>query len=82
MDRRTFVLPDDVQALAEPVLAHRLLLHPEVSMGGEPATEVASRIVTEIIARVPIPRPGSARPGVPRPTSARPGPARPARHVR
>ncbi len=77
IDRRTFVLPDDVQVLAEPVLAHRLLLHPEVSMSGEPATEVASRIVAEVIARVPIPRPGAARPSPPRP-----GTARPARHVR
>jgi MoxR-like ATPase len=62
MDRRAFVLPDDVQILAEPVLAHRLLLHPEVTMSGEAAPEIASRVVAEIVSRVPIPRPGSARP--------------------
>jgi MoxR-like ATPase len=31
MHGREHALPDDVQALAEPVLAHRLLLRPEVS---------------------------------------------------
>jgi MoxR-like ATPase len=47
--------------LAEPVLAHRLLPHPEVAMSGEPVTDAASRVVAEIVARVPIPRSGPAR---------------------
>jgi MoxR-like ATPase len=62
LDRRAFVLPDDVQVLAEPVLAHRLLLHPETILSGEAATDIASRVVAEIVSRLPIPRPGSARP--------------------
>ena len=62
INRRGFVLPDDVQAMADPVLAHRLLLHPEIVLSGEPTGEVASRIIAELLARVPIPPPGSARP--------------------
>ena len=34
MDGRDFVVPDDVQAMAVPVLAHRLLPTVEASMGG------------------------------------------------
>jgi MoxR-like ATPase len=62
LDRRAFVLPDDVQVLAEPVLGHRLLLHPESALSGEPVAEITSRVLAEIVARSPIPRPGSARP--------------------
>jgi MoxR-like ATPase len=66
LDQRTFVLPDDVQALLVPVLAHRLLVHPEVSMSGEPVIEIAMRLLAEIVARTPIPRPGSVMPRPPR----------------
>ena len=34
MHGRDHALPDDVQALAEPVLAHRLVLAPEASRRG------------------------------------------------
>jgi MoxR-like ATPase len=61
LDRRAFVLPDDVQILAEPVLAHRLLPRPETILSGEPASDIASRVVAEIVSRLPIPRPGPAR---------------------
>jgi len=44
------------------VMAHRLLLHPEIMMSGEPATDLAARILTDVLHRIPIPRPGSARP--------------------
>jgi MoxR-like ATPase len=51
IQERDFVLPDDVKALAAPVLLHRLILKPEarVRLG-----EVAS-IVEEILDQVPVP---------------------------
>jgi MoxR-like ATPase len=45
---RDFVTPDDVLALAGPVLAHRLVLH-----GG--GREGAEALVAEIVARTPVP---------------------------
>ncbi|MBL7501610.1 MoxR family ATPase [Frankia sp. CNm7] len=60
LDRRAFVLPDDVQTLLVPVLAHRLLLHPELTLAGEPVTDLAARLLSDVIARTPIPRPGPA----------------------
>jgi MoxR-like ATPase len=45
---RDFVTPDDVQALASHVLAHRLVLH-----GGN--REAAESLVAEILARIPVP---------------------------
>ncbi|MEX5637355.1 MULTISPECIES: AAA family ATPase [Parafrankia] len=62
MDRRGYVLPDDVQALASDVLSHRLLLHPEITLSGEPTNDIAARIVSDLIARVPVARSASARP--------------------
>ncbi len=59
LDGRAFVVPDDVQAMAEPVLTHRLLVRPEIATSSASATEVASRIIAEIVARVPIPRSGA-----------------------
>jgi MoxR-like ATPase len=51
LDGRDFVLPDDVQALAGPVLAHRLLLSAEARLGRLGADEV----VAALVARVPVP---------------------------
>ncbi len=62
LDGRAFVLPDDVQAMAAPVLAHRLLVNPDVAMSDVSIADVASRIITEIVARVPIPRLGARPP--------------------
>jgi MoxR-like ATPase len=42
IERRGFVLPEDVQALALPVLAHRLILAPEARATGITAAEVVS----------------------------------------
>jgi MoxR-like ATPase len=61
LDGRAFVVPDDVQAMAAPVLAHRLLVNPDIVMSSASLAEVTSRIIAEIIARVPIPHHG-ARP--------------------
>lgn len=48
LDGRDYVLPDDIQALAVPVLAHRLLPNPALH---RPPAEV----VNELVAQVPIP---------------------------
>ncbi|MEM1418954.1 MAG: MoxR family ATPase [Myxococcota bacterium] len=54
---RGYVLPDDVQALAEPVLAHRLVLTPEAEMEGTRTEDV----VREALQRVPPRSDGAAR---------------------
>ncbi|GAA2996069.1 MoxR family ATPase [Kitasatospora albolonga] len=53
LDGRDYVLPDDVQALAVPVLAHRLLPTAETQLSRR-STE---QIVTDLVASLPIPRP-------------------------
>jgi MoxR-like ATPase len=53
-DGRDFVLPDDLKALALPVLAHRLVLAHQVDSTGR-AREEAERVLTEILTRIPIP---------------------------
>ncbi len=50
---RTYVTPDDVKALAVPVLAHRLLLSPEA----EVARTTTATIVADLLDRVPQPQP-------------------------
>ncbi len=44
---RHYVIPDDVKALAEPVLAHRLIIDPEAEFDGVTATSVMSQILLE-----------------------------------
>ncbi len=48
---RSFVVPDDIKALAEPVLSHRLALTPEAAMQGVAAGEV----VADVLRHVPVP---------------------------
>jgi MoxR-like ATPase len=48
---RDFVRPDDVKELAAPVLAHRLILHPESRLRGRSPADV----VRASVARVPAP---------------------------
>jgi len=51
MAGREFVIPDDVKAVAEPVLAHRLILKPEAR-----AENISGHdIVQEIMRQVPVP---------------------------
>jgi MoxR-like ATPase len=52
LDGRDFVIPDDVQALAEPVLAHRLLPTPEALVSHEPP----ERVLTRIVEKLPLPQ--------------------------
>ena len=51
LEGRDHALPDDVQALAQHVLAHRLLLAPETV--GTPADEVRRHVVADAIANTP-----------------------------
>ncbi|MGH9170043.1 MAG: AAA family ATPase [Acidimicrobiales bacterium] len=49
---RTYVVPDDVVALVEPVLAHRLILTPEAEID----RFTASSALANVLSSVPIPR--------------------------
>lgn len=51
MAGRSFVTPDDIQKLAQPVLAHRLLLSNEARISGTSA----AGIIDEIVGRLPVP---------------------------
>ena len=48
---RTYVVPDDVKALAEPVLAHRLLVTPEAQLPGHRAADA----LDDVLRSVPVP---------------------------
>ncbi len=48
---RAFVIPDDVKALARPVLAHRVMLTPESQLSGMSA----AAIIDDVLASVPVP---------------------------
>jgi len=45
---RTFVVPDDVKDLAEPVLGHRLMLTPDAEFSGATAASVLDRIMSDV----------------------------------
>jgi MoxR-like ATPase len=49
---RDFVVPEDVQALAQPVLAHRLILAPEARATGVTAAEIVAEALTATAAPV------------------------------
>jgi len=51
LDERDFVIPDDVQALAVPVLAHRLLPSAEAMVG----REMPDQVLAAIVRRLPLP---------------------------
>ena len=51
MNGRDYVTPDDVQAMAEPVLAHRLVLSPEARM----RSMTAERVLAGVIGAVQVP---------------------------
>ena len=44
---RHYVIPDDVKVLAEPVLAHRLVLDPEAEFEGVTASSIVSQLLLE-----------------------------------
>jgi MoxR-like ATPase len=51
LDERDFVIPDDVQTLAVPVLAHRLLPSAEAMVG----REMPDQVLSGILKRLPLP---------------------------
>jgi MoxR-like ATPase len=53
LDGRDYVIPDDIQALAGPVLAHRLLPTAEALVERKPPEQVVARLVEQ----TPLPRP-------------------------
>ncbi len=55
MSGRDYVTPDDVKQLADPVLAHRLLVTPEADLQGISS----SAILEDVLDSVPVPRPRS-----------------------
>jgi MoxR-like ATPase len=52
MDDRVFVTPDDVKAIALPLLRHRFIVKPEAQLDGISVDQV----VRNLLARVPVPR--------------------------
>ncbi|WDF34247.1 MoxR family ATPase [Arthrobacter agilis] len=57
LEGRDFVLPDDVAAVADAVLAHRLLLDRKATSAGD----TASTIVADVLSRVPVAREAQRR---------------------
>ena len=55
LEGRDFVLPDDIAAMAEAVLSHRLMLDRRAASAGE----TASSVVRSVLAKVPVARDGS-----------------------
>ncbi len=52
LEGRDYVLPEDVRALAVPVLAHRMLLDTKAKYGGI----LPERIIEELLEKTPVPR--------------------------
>jgi MoxR-like ATPase len=50
-NERDFVVPDDVKALARPILRHRIVLHPDAEIEGVSADEC----IDDILVNVPVP---------------------------
>ncbi len=50
---RNYVIPDDVKAVAKYVLVHRVLVKPELEIQGV----TSSRVVEEVLSKVPVPKP-------------------------
>jgi MoxR-like ATPase len=48
LEQRDFVTPDDVKRMAVAALAHRLVLRPEFEIEGLTASEVVTKILTEV----------------------------------
>ena len=53
IDGRNYVIPDDVKAVAKPVLVHRLILKPELELEGW----TTDKVVDEVLNKVPVPKP-------------------------
>jgi len=53
---REYIVPDDIKALAGPVLSHRIVMTPEAELGGS----TPDQVLGDVLASVPVP---SGRPG-------------------
>ena len=53
---RDFVVPDDVKALAIPVLAHRVIVTADAAMSGR----ISDHILSEVLGHVAVPVRGEA----------------------
>jgi MoxR-like ATPase len=53
---REYIVPDDIKALAGPVLSHRIVLTPEAELGGS----TPDQVLGDVLGTVPVP---SGRPG-------------------
>jgi len=58
LNGRDFVLPDDIDALAAPVLAHRLVL--SRSTGADRGAQTAIEIMQRLVATTPVPLGGGS----------------------
>ncbi|MCD1258807.1 MoxR family ATPase [Paenibacillus athensensis] len=56
---RSYVVPDDIKALAIPVLAHRLRLAPQARMSGHTAEHIVSELLS--LQTIPVLRPASSK---------------------
>jgi MoxR-like ATPase len=52
LDGRDFVTPDDVKAMAVPVIEHRLILRPEFEIEGMTAAETVGKILESVVVPV------------------------------
>ena len=52
LESRAFVLPEDIRALAIPVLAHRVMLDTKARYGGVQSSD----IIKEVLEKIPVPR--------------------------
>ncbi|HEX8442317.1 MAG TPA: MoxR family ATPase [Allosphingosinicella sp.] len=48
LDGRNYVIPDDVKALAAPVLRHRVILSPAAEIEGRPVEGVIARLIEQV----------------------------------
>ncbi|MDO4411631.1 MoxR family ATPase [Cutibacterium sp.] len=55
MSGRGYVIPDDVQALASPILAHRLVLSGRSGAARHGTTQAAESVIDSILRQVPLP---------------------------
>jgi len=53
LEGRSYVIPDDVKAVALPALVHRIILKPEYEVEGV----TTSQVVNDVLNKVPVPKP-------------------------
>ena len=57
---RDYVIPDDVKILAEPALAHRLILKTAASIRGVEPSSIVSEMLMSVPIQAPRPSPDSS----------------------